>query len=203
MLAKLDPTFALADVGTYQAQVVSLQAEVDRLGAELTGKAYLSDGTPASALQTSIYTQRKATHEFKMSNYKEKIDSLKSAVARAVGDMNGYAARLDGARQVENMRSELDRLGAGSKLNTLSARDSRLEIERGLAGAKNTVASATSDFQAMLRERDGAEEQYRTETSQTLNEQGRKLSDAREQLNKAALRKKLVVLAGRATTRSC
>ena len=194
ILAKLDPTFTAADVGTYQAQVVSLQAEVNRLRDEVQDKPYVSDGTPESKFQATVYSQRKAEYDFKLSNYREKIASLQSAVVRAIGDVKAYNSRLAGARQVEDMRTELERLNVGSKLNTLSAKDSRIEIERGLQSSTNLVTSATSDLTAMLRERDGFTEQHRAEISQLITDQERKLSDAKEQLNKAALRHQLVDL---------
>ncbi len=194
ILAKLDPTFTAADVGTYQAQVVSLKAEVDRLRDEVQDKPYVSDGTPESKFQATVYSQRKAEYDFKLSNYREKIASLQSAVVRAIGDVKAYNSRLTGARQVEDMRTELERLNVGSKLNTLSAKDSRIEIERGLQSSTNLVTSATSDLTAMLRERDGFTEQHRAEISQLITDQERKLSDAKEQLNKAALRHQLVDL---------
>ena len=194
ILAKLDPTFTAADVGTYQAQAVSLQAEVDRLRAEVQDRPYVSDGTLAGQFQSTIYGQRKAEYDFKLSNYREKIASLQSAVVRSLGDVKAYTARLDGALQVEGMRKELERLNAGSKLNTLQAIDSRLDIQSKLETPRNQVGSTTSDLKAMTLERDGFVEQHRSENSQLITDQERKLSDAREQLNKAALRHQLIDL---------
>jgi len=194
VLAKLDPTFTAADVGTYQAQAVSLQAEVDRLRAEVQDKPYVSDGTPAGQLQAGIYGQRKAEYDFKLSNYREKIASLQSVVARALGDLKAYTARLDSAYQVEGMRKELERLSVGSKLNTLGAIDSRAEIDRQLQTSRNLASASTSDLQAMMRERDGFTQQHQAEISQLITDQERKLSDAKEQLNKAALRHQLIDL---------
>ena len=96
-LARLDPTFTAADVGTYQAQATSLAAEVDRLRDEVADKPYASDGTTESRFQATIYGQRKAEYYFKLSNYREKIASLQSAVVRALGDVKAYTARLEGA----------------------------------------------------------------------------------------------------------
>jgi len=194
VLAKLDPTFTAADLGTYQAQAVSLQAEVTRLRSEATGQLYMSDGTPTGQLQAAIYGQRMAENRYKLSNYKEKLASLQSLVVRAMGDVNMYGERLTGAKAVENMRLELERLNAGSRLNSLQAKDSRLEIERGLATARNTVNTATSDLTAMARERDGYIEQHNAEISQQITDQGRKLSDAVEQFHKADLRHQLIDL---------
>jgi len=194
VLARLDPTFTAADLGTYQAQAVSLAAEVERLRDEVEDKPYVSDGTPAGQLQAGIYGQRKAEYDFKLSNYREKIASLQSVVARALSDLKAYTGRLDSAYQVEGMRKELERLSVGSKLNTLGAIDSRAEIDRQLQTSRNLASASTSDLQAMMRERDGFVEQRRAEISQLITDQGRKLSDAKEQLNKAALRRQLIDL---------
>ena len=194
VLARLDPTFAAADAGTYRAQVASFKAEVDRLHAEADGKPYVPDGTTDSQFQAAVYGQHTAEHNFKLSNYREKIASLQAAVVRAMGDVNSYNDRLGGARQVEGMRTELERLNAGSKLNTLAARDARQELERSLASAKNTVVAATGDLQAMMRERDGYVQQHSSDISQQITDESRKLSDAQEQLNKAALRHQMVDL---------
>ncbi len=192
VLARLDPTFTAADLGTYQAQAVSLAAEVERLRDEVEDKPYVSDGTPAGQLQAGIYGQRKAEYDFKLSNYREKIASLQSVVVRALGDLKAYTGRLDSAHQVEEMRKELERLSVGSKLNTLGAIDSRAEIDRQLQTSRNLASASTSDLQAMMRERDGFTQQHHVEISQLITDQERKLSDAKEQLNKAALRRQLI-----------
>ena len=80
----------------------------------------------------------------------------------------------------------------GSQINRLAATDSRLEVKRGLSNATNQVEQAARDLQAMQAERDGYNQQWRSQVSQDLTEQSRKLNDARENLNKADLRRQLV-----------
>ncbi len=194
LLAKLDPTFASADAGSLETQVASLQAEVDRLQAEGSGRIYMSDGSAPSQLQAVIYAQRHAERSFKIENYRQKIDSLKVKVAQAQSDMKSYTERLGGARAVEDMRRELEQKGVGSKLNTLAATDSRVELGRNLDTARASIDSAQRELDAMVAERDGYVQQISGETSQQLTDQGRKLSEARENLNKAKLRRNLVEL---------
>ncbi len=67
-------------------------------------------------------------------------------------------------------------------------------MKRGLGNATGQVIQAARDLQAMEAERDGYNQQWRGQVSQDLTEQGRKLSDARENLNKAILRRQLVEL---------
>ena len=61
VLAKLDPTFAAADLGALTAQVSSLEAEVARIQAEAENKPFDYSGVdPDMALQGAIYAHRKA-----------------------------------------------------------------------------------------------------------------------------------------------
>ncbi len=195
LLARLDPTFAVADQGALVAQVDSLQAEVSRLQAEADGKPFTYTGLdPSLSLQSAIYAQRAAERSYKLENYRQKIDGLQATVNRSEADAAAFRSRLAVAQDVEAMRKNLERLQVGSKLNSLAATDSRLEIARGLASAIETGETAKRDLKAMEAERDGYIQTWRAQTSQSLTEQVRKLSDAREQLNKAQLRRKLVEL---------
>ncbi len=195
MLARLDPTFATADAGALESQVASLSAEVDRLQAEASGKTYHPvDTSPVSLLQGAIFLQRQAERGFKNENYTQKISSLQSQIQRAISDKNAYAERLQVAEELERKRIELERLQVGSQINRLAATDSRLEVKRGLGNATGQVIQTARDLQAMEAERDGYNQQWRGQVSQDLTEQGRKLSDAQENLNKAVLRRQLVEL---------
>jgi len=195
MLARLDPTFATADASALESQVLSLETEVERLQAEASGTTYHpKNASPLALLQGAIFLQRQAERGFKNENYTQKISSLQSQIQRAVSDKEAYAERLKVAEELERKRIELERLQVGSQINRLAATDSRLEVKRGLGNATGQVIQVARDLQAMVAERDGYNQQWRGQISQDLTEQGRKLSDARENLNKANLRRQLVEL---------
>lgn len=194
VLARLDPTFTAADAGALDSQRASLQAEVDRLQAENDDRPYISDGTPASQLQTMIFTQRRAERFFRLENYRQKIDAAQLKVAQAQADVVAYTERLGLARTVEVKRRELERLQVGSQLNTLQAIDTRLEVARSLATAQSNAATSQRELDALIAERDSYAQQARNDSSQQLTEQGRKLAETKENLNKAALRRSLVEL---------
>ena len=84
MLARLDPTFAAADVGALAAQVSSLQAQVSRLQAESDGQPFSYTGHRSRIwrLQAAIFGQRQAEYNFKLENYTQKINGLVSAIAQ-------------------------------------------------------------------------------------------------------------------------
>jgi HlyD family secretion protein len=194
LLARLDPTFAAADAGSSEAQVVSLQAEVDRLEAESRGNGYLPDGSPASELQAAIFAQRHAEQAAKLENYRQRIDSARAKVLQTTTDIAAYAEQYKAALDKESVRRELERLHVGSKLNLLDAGAARAETGRSLQAANAANASARSDLDALIAERDAYIQQTQAEFSQQLAEQGRKLSDASEQRNKVNLRHQLVDL---------
>lgn len=195
ILARLDPTFAAADLGASVAQVNSLQAQVARMQAEVDNKPFSYTGMdPDMSLQAAIYAQRKSEYEYKLENYQQKADSLVATIARANSDAEGYRHRLAVAQDVEKMRRELEKLQVGSRLNTLAAMDNSAEMSRNLASAMEAAAAARRDLAAQIAERNGYVQQWHADVADKLAEAASKLSDAREQLNKSQLRRQLVEL---------
>ncbi len=195
VLAQLDPTFATADVDALAAQVSNLQAQVSRMQAETEGRPFIYTGLNTDlALQAAIFAQRQAEYAYKLQNFQERIDSFVAQIKRANSDAEGYRDRLEVAQNVEKMRRDLERLQVGSKLNTLAAMDSRAEMQRNYESAIETGQSGARDLKALLAERDGYVQQWHADLSEKLAEAVGKLSDAREQLRKAQLRRQLVEL---------
>ena len=193
LLARLDPTFATADAGALQAQVESYQAEVDRLMAEAQNKPFQPRvGSTTAMTQELIYAQRMAERTYKMEGYAAKVAGLQSQIQKAASDVSAYGQRLTVAQTLEDKRLELQRLHVGSEINSLAATDSRLEIQRGLANARSQMIQAGRDLAAMQAERDGYDQNWHGQVNQDLTDATRKLSDARENLNKAVLRRQLV-----------
>jgi hemolysin D len=195
LLARLDPTFAAADLATLTAQVSSLEAQVTRLRAEATGKPFTYTGNdPEWILQASIYRNRKAEFDSKLDNYQHRMDELASVTSRAQSDAAGYRERLGVAENIEQMRKQLEKLDSGSRLNTLMATDSRAEMARSLANSERTMDGAKLNQAALAADREANIQGWQAEVSQQLSTAIGKLSDAREQLNKAKLRRQMVEL---------
>ena len=193
LLARLDPTFAGADVSALQSKVASLDAEVGRMRAEAAGEDYHpAETNQSTTLQQAIFAQRRAERQFKLQNYEEKARSLVANIQRLTGDIQAYGERLKGAEQLEALRRDLQSTGNGSRINTLSAQDNRMEISRQRDASMAQQQQAIQDLQAINSERDGYVKSEQAKVGQDLTDGSRKLSDAREDLNKALLRKQLV-----------
>jgi hemolysin D len=193
-LVMLDPTFVAADAGSLDEQVSSLQVEVDRLQAEADGRTYLGNGGAASQLQAMIFAQKHAERAAKQESYRQRIDGARAKVAQTVTDVSSYTEEYHAAQTKEGMRKQLEQLQIGSKLNTLDAGAQRAEVNRTLQAAFASNAAAKSDLDGLVAERDAYLEQIKGETATQLLAQGRKLSDALEQQNKARHRRDLVDL---------
>src|ERR1700752_4150023 len=101
VLARLDPTFAAADVGALEAQVRSLEAEIARLQAEAENKPFTYSGLePDMALQAAIYAHRKAEFTAKVEGYARHFDALAAVISRSQSDAAGYRHRLRRAATV-------------------------------------------------------------------------------------------------------
>ncbi|HEX3860625.1 MAG TPA: HlyD family type I secretion periplasmic adaptor subunit [Stellaceae bacterium] len=195
VLAQLDPTLAAADQNALAARVTSLSAEVARWQAEARGQPFTYTGIdPDQLLQAAIYGHRHAEFDLKLENYKHKIDELQAMIARSNADIAGYRDRVDVAKKIEGMRSQLETLNVGSRLNTLVAVDNRAEMTRSMANAQQTAEAAKRDMAALTAERDGYIQNWRADVGEKLSDAGRLLSDAQELLKKARLHSQMVEL---------
>jgi hemolysin D len=195
VLARLDPTFATADMGALVAQVSTLQAQVSRMQAEIENRPFTYNGLePNMAFQASIFGQRQAEFNFKLENYRQKIESLTATMARATADIANFGDRLAYAKTLEQMRKELEHLNVGSKINTLSAMDTRSQMQDSLDNARQQQVGAQRDLSALIAERNGFVQSWHNDIGDKLTDALGKLSDARESLNKAQLHRQLVEL---------
>jgi hemolysin D len=195
VLARLDPTFAAADLATLTAQVSNLEAEAARLQAEAEGKPFAYAGLdPSWLLQAAIHSHKTAEFDSKIANFHHRADELAAVISRSESDAAGFSERLNVAQTVEDMRKRLEVLQVGTKLQMLSATDNRAEMARSLASVKQTGEGAKRDKAALEAERNAYVQGWRADVSQKLADTRQKLSDGREQLSKVKLRRQLVEL---------
>ncbi|MFC5355635.1 HlyD family type I secretion periplasmic adaptor subunit [Azospirillum himalayense] len=196
VLAMLDPTFSAADVAQLQAKTRSLEAEIARLTAEADGKPFEAAGRkdPDNLMQASLWKSRQAELRAKLANYDQRIQTAEATIGRSREDAKYYKARLGIVTQVETMRHELERNQVGSKLNSLLAADSRVEVERNLSISDSTIRTASHDLEALRAERDAFIQQWRSEVMVSLVARRNELNQANEELSKAQKRRDLVAL---------
>ena len=192
LLAELDPTFAGSDEKSSVAQLASLQAQVDRMKAELNDKPYVSDGTQYGQMEEMAYLQRHQQYVFTVENYDQKIAGLQAKVQQAQDDVSSLTKQLSKLASVEDIRKQLERLQVGSKLNTFQAELDRETGQQRLADAQQALIGARRDLAGMTAERDSWKHKWFADLQVEESQQERQLSDMRGQAAKNELRRKLV-----------
>lgn len=200
LLATLDQTFAAADVKQLKRQIASLTAQMARDEAELAGrKLAFTDAADADSLdyrklQVALHAQMMSQYQAQIDSYDSKIRQTQATIAKYENDTERYQQREQIAKQVEDMRRELESKGAGSLLNRLASQDQRLEMLRfqqfgynSLVEAQGTLASLRSDREAFIQ-------QWSTNLSQELVKARVDRDAASAQLEKALKKQDLVRL---------
>jgi len=195
VLARLDPTFSAADAGALEAQVMSFQAEVDRLSTESSGAVYRPNTSDsAAALQAALYGQRQAQYRAQIESFTQRINSLQAQLSRSQGDVKAFTERLAIAADIEDKRRQLEQRKVGSLMDRLRSQDERIEMQRNLTDANGAVAQTSRELEQAMADRDGFEQQWKAQVIQELHERSRSLVNAQENLRKATLRRELVEL---------
>ena len=195
LLATLDPTIAAADLASLTQQEQGYAAQVAQLQAQEDGKPYQPDlNNPASALQMSTYAQQVGQYNFTMDDYAQKIKELQTNIDGYNAQAAYYRERLGVASNIEDMRKNLQQLQVGSKLDTLSATDDRLNMQSNLASAESSAEASEKELASQTAERNGFDQQWKATISQQLATALNSLAQAQQALVAAKLNDQLVVL---------
>ncbi|MBN9149229.1 MULTISPECIES: HlyD family type I secretion periplasmic adaptor subunit [unclassified Nitrobacter] len=196
VLATLDPTFSQADLDQLRDRVSALDAAINRLNAELAGKDYTvtNPSDPDQILQDKLFQQRKSFNVAQLSNFDAQIASARANLETSHNEENVLVQRLETMNSIESMRSTLMEKKVGSRLNFLLSRDARLEVESNLSRARGSQVDYAHRVEKVSADRQVFIEDFRKQASQDLVETVAKRNGAAEDLKKAELRRKLIVL---------
>jgi hemolysin D len=195
LLAELDPTFSSADMQSDQDEVDSYTAQIERLRAQLAGTAYqptVSNSNTEMQLQT--YNELQAQSEAGVANFDQQIASLQAVLQQSEADSRQYAERLTLANTVEAMRSQLQQLQVGSRLDSLAAADNRLAMAGDLADAEASARKADSDIASIRAQREALIKQWFSGLDQQLQQAEISLAPAQQALTKDRAIHQLVML---------
>jgi hypothetical protein len=113
-------------------------------------------------LQLTIWTRRVEKYKAKLDSFDQQIREAEARITTKSADREALKSRLAIAHELEDMRLELFREKAGTKINYLDAEAQRLQSLR-LGHFKNTV-----------RSRDGSERCLKTRSIPTQRRMGKR-----------------------------
>jgi HlyD family type I secretion membrane fusion protein len=186
VLARLDPTFAAADLNSLTEKLQSAEALVARLTAERESKPYTPAGAnPAELLQASLWRQRQSEYQQNINDFDARIRTAKSTLAGAQHDASLYGERLAHAKTIEKMRTTLEERGYGSKLNTVLATDSATDISRLQSEANSTAQQSAHTIDSLTAQRGVFMEKWQDDIATSMVTAQNDLNQVRQDLAKA------------------
>ena len=195
-LATLDPTFSEADAGQLRGKAKSLAAQIERLESELDDRPFapkiLDDDT---RLQSTIWVRRIEQNKAKLASFNQQIRHVEAEMATKSADRAALEIRLAVAKDLEAMRAFLMQKEIGSKVNYLDAKGQRLQVEREMLLAVNNRAELEEELERFKAEKAGYLAEFRQKTAEELVQARRDHDAAVKQLDKAARRNAVTVLA--------
>jgi HlyD family secretion protein len=195
-LATLDPTYSAADVSQLRDRVTSLAAEVERLESEIGGLAYSPAATDReTSLQSMIWRRAMEEYEAKLDSFDQDIRHVAAQITTRDTDRSALALQLEVARDLEGMREKLYAEKYDSKVNYLSAKSQRMEIERNMQLAVNERLEFEQQLKGIQAEKAAYVADFRQKAGEELLQARRDLDYAQKELNKAERRNAITVLA--------
>lgn len=195
-LATLDQTFTQADVGQLEARLASLDAAIARMEAEQAHVPYVPQSSrfEYGELQKAIWEERRSQFIAQMRLFDERLAHSQATIKSREQEQRHLTERLVVVRDVEGMRNELEKTQTGSRLNSLVAKDTRIEVERNLARTASSIVEARHEMEAIEAEREVYRRQWDSRLIEDLVARRGERDGIAEQLIKARRRQDMVRL---------
>ena len=200
LLAKLDPTFAAADVNQLKLQIASLETQVIRDKAELSNSPLVfpdrsePEFKSYAALQKALYDQRIAQYNAQLASFDSKISQTQSTIQKLQKDDDRYTQRDEVQQKIEAMRTTLAEHGTGSQLNMFLTQDTRLELLRTIDNTHNSLLEAQHLLDSIAADKNAFIQQWNAALSQDLVTTQNTLDGAKASFDKAVKHQDLVGL---------
>ncbi len=196
ILATLDPTFAEAELTASEDLLVSLNAEVVRLQAELSGQlpAQFAADPEVDALQRSQFDQRDASYRAQLRTLDAQLAEVRAQQAKNQAHRGAIAEEVAVLAELSGMRRELLERNAGSRAQYLETLGAELQLREQIARLDGEAPELEQRELALIARREGLASERRANTGAELQEAIRKRDSVLEELRKAERRSGLVQL---------
>lgn len=195
-LASLDATFAQADETQLRQRLLSLETQARRLQQELSGGAdpRVAAGDADARLQASLLAEKNANYRAQQVKLSETAAKLRAALATNRQDQQLIASRLKSLKDIEAMQEKMVAQKYGSQLQLLESQQRTKEVARDLELVTSREHELQRELAAFGAEQTAFEKGWRQKILEDLLTVSRERDSAREQLQKAERRQKLVTL---------
>jgi hemolysin D len=197
VLLELDATATQADRDRLQRELHETRADVLRLDALLSDKAW----APDADLPAAMVANQQAVLAHRRSERNARLAGLDADIARRTADRDAIAAHLAQlrtslplVRQKHGMREELASTGFIARTAVIESRLELLNMEKELSVQSNRLSESSASLHAAVQQRQQAQAEFYARTSAERVEAIRKHDAARQELAKATQRRDLQTL---------
>jgi HlyD family type I secretion membrane fusion protein len=195
ILATCDPTFAQADLVGLQQKVASLVSQKQRMEAEEASKSFSPHGAQSyDQLQATIQQKRQVEFTSGVNDFDQRIRSTEAQLEGFVESVAQYKQEVKIARETENMYAELEKEQVTSHLQYITYQNQRVEVERLLATAQNSVDSTQHTLDSLKEQRKVFIDKWHDQDLTELVDVKNQLDAAQDDLAKAQRTSDLVNL---------
>jgi hemolysin D len=200
VLATLDPTFTQSEETADKERLGSMMAEAARIEAEIYGEPFppAAVDNPLEAkylrLQAAVYAHRQAEYHAAVAASDADAAKLEAALVTNRNSQAGLEERVKVVSQVEDMRDELFKLSAGSRLNLLQSRLDRLSLTDQLGEKKNQEKELEAQLASTRETKEKYINNWVREAGERMTQLQQQISTEAQKLAAAERRRTLVVL---------
>jgi membrane fusion protein, hemolysin D len=200
VLATLDPTFTQSEEIADKERLGSMMAEAARIEAEIYGEPFppAAVDNPLEAkylrLQAAVAAHRQAEYRATVAADDADAAKLEAALVTNRNAQAGLEERVKVVSQVEDMRDELFKLSAGSRLNLLQSRLDRLSLTDQLGEKKNQEKELEAQLASAREQKQKYINNWVREAGERLTQLQQQISTETQKLAAAERRRTLVVL---------
>jgi HlyD family secretion protein len=200
ILATLDPTFTQSEQMADEERLASMTAEASRLEAEIFNQPFDSTWSKDPVVAKYLKLQR-AVYDHRQAEYRAAVSSADADAAKIEAQLvtnrkaqDGLQERVGVVSQVEDMRDELFKLSAGSRLNLLQSRLDKLTLVDQLGERKNQEKELEAQLASAREQKEKYINNWIREAGERLTTLQQQMSTERQKLTTAERRRSLVEL---------
>lgn len=194
VVAHLDPTFVTAEATSLTTQKASLDAEIDRLLAELSGSPYAAGDDAERRRQASLLAEHKAEIAASLDALDAQISKDEAALATNAGRQTAVASRIALLRSIEDIRAKLFEKNYVSRVEMLEAQAATLTATAELDQLKGEAVEQQHELASDRARRAAFDREWRRKVEQELVDATRRRDAVAEELTKAARKAELSAL---------
>jgi HlyD family secretion protein len=152
LLAELDPTLVGADFVSTKDRLESLDAQVARLEAEVSGKPFVASSNRHLQMQQRITKDKLVAYQSKVKALELNLAKAREVSVLLSRSAKNLAAKFESASETESMSAKMFAGNFISRKEYLDALDKKLDVEKELISVQNQAIEAQASALSLQQE---------------------------------------------------